>query len=213
MRPDGGAYQVVRVLDVGDPVAHRFVDGVLQRGLPRSDRNDLCAQDVHAKDVERLPRAVDGAHVHDALQAEQGAHRGRRDAVLPRTGLGDDSRLAQPLRQQRLADRVVDLVRSRVRQFFPFEPNACAPDVVRQPLREIQRRRSSDEALSVERNFFGELRIASRHGVFSLQLRVRRRQRFRNVPSAERPEVVRQRRHVRGGGFFCHERRRRRGVL
>ena len=37
MRPEHRAEQVVRVADVGHPVAHRFVDGVLQRAAAGVD--------------------------------------------------------------------------------------------------------------------------------------------------------------------------------
>ena len=67
-------------------------------------------------DVQRLARHVLGAHVDDALEAEQRAGGGRRDAVLAGAGLGDDARLAHALGEQRLAERVVDLVRAGVRR-------------------------------------------------------------------------------------------------
>ena len=51
----------------------------------------------------RLPRHVLGAHVDDALEAEERAHGGGGDAVLAGPGLGDDPRLPHPLREQRLA--------------------------------------------------------------------------------------------------------------
>ena len=55
-----------------------------------------------------------GAHVDVALEAEARADRGRRDAVLAGAGLGDDAPLAEPPREQRLAERVVELVRAGV---------------------------------------------------------------------------------------------------
>ena len=77
-----------------DPVAHRFVDRVLQRAAAGVDALDRRAEHAHAKDVQRLPRHVLGAHVDDALEAEQRAGRRRGDAVLAGAGFGDDAALA-----------------------------------------------------------------------------------------------------------------------
>jgi hypothetical protein len=43
--------------------------------------------------------------------------------VLARAGLGDDALRAEPLREQRLAERVVDLVRAGVREVLALEPH------------------------------------------------------------------------------------------
>ena len=44
--------------------------------------------------------------------------------MLTGAGLGDDARLAHPLGEQRLAERVVDLVRAGMRQVFALEQDA-----------------------------------------------------------------------------------------
>jgi hypothetical protein len=82
---------------------------------------DLGAEHAHAEDVERLAVDVDGAHVHLALQAEQGRRSRRGDAVLAGAGLGDEARLAHPLGEQRLAEDVVDLVRAGVVEVLALE--------------------------------------------------------------------------------------------
>jgi len=46
---------------------------------------------------------------------------------LSRAGLGNDAPGAEPLREQRLADRVVDLVRTGMRQILALEPQLRAP--------------------------------------------------------------------------------------
>ncbi len=127
MRPQHRTEEVVRVADVGDPVAHRFVDGVLQRAAAGVDPQHLGAEQPHPEDVQRLPLHVLGAHVDVALEAEQRARRRRRHAVLAGAGLGDDPPLAHPHRQQRLAERVVDLVRAGVGQVFALQEDARAP--------------------------------------------------------------------------------------
>ena len=105
VRPGDRAEQVVGGVDVGDPVAHRLVDRVLERPRAGADRDDRRAEQLHPGDVERLPAGVLLAHVDHALEAEQRAGGRRRDAVLAGAGLGDDPGLAHPLGEQRLAER------------------------------------------------------------------------------------------------------------
>ena len=95
-----GSEDVVRRLDVRDPVAHRLVDGVLQRRRPRGHGPDLGAERLHPEDVGLLPLDVDGAHEDDARQAQQGTGSRRRHAVLPGARLGDDPDLAEPAGEQ-----------------------------------------------------------------------------------------------------------------
>ena len=121
MGTDRGAKQVIRGADVRHPVADRFVHRVLQRAAPGLDLADLGAQQLHAEDVRLLASCVDGAHVHDALEPEESARGRGGDAVLARPGLGDDAPLAHPLRQERLPDGAVDLVRAGVREVFALE--------------------------------------------------------------------------------------------
>ena len=131
MRTHRGTEAVVRALDARDPRAHRFVHRVLQRRAPRLHGHDLGAEQLHAPDVQRLALDVDGTHVHGATESEQ-RRRGRgRDAVLARAGLGDHPALAHAPRQQRLAEHVVDLVRTGVREVFALQQHAHA-----EPLRE-----------------------------------------------------------------------------
>ena len=121
MRPERRAEQVVGVADVGDPITHRFVDRVLQRPAAGIDLAHRRAEQPHAKHVGRLTTHVLGAHVDVTLEAEQRARGRARDAVLPRAGFGDDTRLAHAFGEQRLSERVVDLVRAGVREVFALE--------------------------------------------------------------------------------------------
>ena len=82
------------------------------------------------KQIQSLALHVHGAHVHDALEAEQGAGRGGGDAVLPGAGLRDDALLAEVLGEQRLAERVVDLVRAGVGQLLALEPELRAAELL-----------------------------------------------------------------------------------
>ena len=116
--------------------------------LPASTRHDLGAEQPHAEHVQRLPLHVLGAHVDVALEAEQRARRRRRDAVLAGAGLGDDAPLAHAHREQRLAERVVDLVRAGVRQVLALQEDARAAARLRQPRGFVERRRPADVVLA-----------------------------------------------------------------
>ena len=94
VRTGDRADDVEGVFDVGDPVAQGFVHRVLERAGAARHRHHLGAQQLHAEHVRRLALDVGLAHVDHAGQAEEGADRRRRDAVLAGAGLGDD--LVQP---------------------------------------------------------------------------------------------------------------------
>src|SRR3954471_15169434 len=108
-RSDARADQIVRRLDVRDPVADRLARRLLQRLRAEVDAAHLGAEQAHALDVRLLTPHVLDAHVDDALEAEPRAYRRRGDAVLSRAGLRDDAPLAEPSCEDGLADRVVDL--------------------------------------------------------------------------------------------------------
>ena len=136
--PDARADQVVRRLDVRDPVADRLARRLLQRPRPELDRAHLGAEQAHPLDVRALAAHVLGAHVDDAVEAEAGADGGGRDAVLARAGLGDDPPLAEPLREHRLAERVVQLVRAGVEEVLALQVEPLAGG---EPLGAGERRR------------------------------------------------------------------------
>ena len=128
MRAEHRSQEVVAVGDGRDPVAHRFVDGVLERPAAGVHSAHGRAEQLHPEDVERLPLHVFRAHVDVARQPEQRAGGGGRDAVLPCAGFRDDAPLAHPLREERLAERVVDLVRAGVREILALEKDARAAE-------------------------------------------------------------------------------------
>ena len=145
MRAVSGAENVMRVADIGDPIAHGFVDGFLQGFLPGVNGHDFRAEHLHAIDVQFLPLAIHFAHVDDAFQAEHRADRGRGDAVLARAGFGDDARLAHAPGHQDLAHGVVDFVRAGVVKVLALEINFRAAEVLGEAFGKIKRRGPPDK--------------------------------------------------------------------
>ncbi len=127
VRADRRSEAVVRAVRVRHPVPQRLVHGRAQRAIPGFDGDDGCAHQPHAADIGRLTLHVERAHINGAGQADAGAGRGRRHAVLPGAGLGDDPACTEPLREQDLAEGVVDLVRAGVREVLALEPDRRAP--------------------------------------------------------------------------------------
>ncbi len=116
----------MRVGRVGDPVADCGADCLLERPGARFDRHDLGAEQVHPFDIGTLAAHVLGAHVDDALEVEQRAGGRGRDTMLAGPRLGDHATLSHPLREQRLPDGVVDLVRAGVGEVLALEVDTPA---------------------------------------------------------------------------------------
>ena len=190
MRPEHRAEQVVastRRSTTQSRIASLIAS--LSVRLPASTRSTRRAEHAHAKDVQRLTRHVFGAHVDDALESEQRAGGRRRDAVLAGAGFGDDAALAHALREQRLAERVVDLVRAGVREILALEEQR-ARRCRRPPARLVERRRPADVRREQRRKRVDERRIApARVEIRRRQLFDRRHQRLGHEPAAELAEV------------------------
>ena len=129
MRTRGGTEDVVGRLDVGHPVAECLVDRILEGRGTRRHSDDLGPEHLHARDVESLALRVLTPHVDRAIQTEEGSRCRRGHAVLARTGLRDDPGLSELLRQQGLAENVVNLVRPRVVEILALEEYAHAAQI------------------------------------------------------------------------------------
>ncbi|MDR8822196.1 hypothetical protein FEQ05_05940 [Burkholderia pseudomultivorans] len=184
------ADDVERVLDVGDPVAHRFVQRVLQRARARFDRHDGRAEQLHPVHVRGLAAHVLGAHVDDALHPEARADRRGRDAVLAGAGFGDHALLAHPLREQRLADHVVDLVRAGVVQVLALQVDLRAAERLAPALRVIDRRRTADEVLQLALEFGDEIGVVLVFRIRAAQFVQRVHQRLGDERAAIRAEMA-----------------------
>src|SRR5208283_4527164 len=126
------------------------------------DSAHLRAQQTHSEDVQLLPAHVLGAHVHYALEAEQRADGGRRDAVLPRTRFRDHALLTHALDEQSLPKAIVDFVRARMEQVFALEINFRAAELRRQAARKEQRRGAPGISLQQQVKSLLEFPIALR---------------------------------------------------
>ena len=190
MRAGDGADEVIGVGDVRDPIAQGLVHRVLQGAGAGRHRPDLGAQQLHAKDVGRLPLDVGRAHVDFAFQAEQRADGGGGDTVLAGAGLGDDAGLAHAPCEQDLAQRVVDLMRAGVIELVALEVDLRAAEPPGQSLREIERAWPADVMLEVEGELFGESGIIPRLAVCSLHLQDQRHQGLGDISAAIDAEVT-----------------------
>ena len=174
-------------LDVRDPVPDRLARRLLERARAELDRAHLRAEEAHAVDVGRLARHVLGAHVDDAVEPEARADGGRRHAVLARAGLGDDSRLADPARDERLAERVVDLVRAGVAEVLALQVDGLP---VGEPLGAVERCRAADVIALQPFELEGEAGIVLDLTPAALELVEGRDKRLGDVAAAVRAEVA-----------------------
>ena len=203
----GRADDVEGVVDIGDPVAQRLVEGVLEGARAAFDRSHLGAKQAHAEDVWRLPVDIDGPHIDRARQVEPGADRRRRHAVLPRPGLRDDPGLAHAPGEQNLAEAIVDLVRAGVVQLVALEVDLRAAQMRGQPLGEIERARPAGIVLVEPAHLLVERRIVLRLLIGGADLPDERHQRLGHIAAAIKAEMapfVRSQAVAVGGGVGTH---------
>ena len=141
MGSHNGAEAVVRVGDTGCPLPERLAHSVLQCGGSGGHRNHLRAQQAHTIDVQRLADRVLFAHKHNTFHVHERRGCGCRDAVLSRAGLGDEPGLPHFLRQKRLTQHIVDLVRPCVVQILALQIDFCPAQSLRQPPGIVETRR------------------------------------------------------------------------
>ena len=191
VRAHHGADDVVRVLDtllIQSRMASLMAS--LSVFWPLSTGDHVRAEQLHAEDVELLAADVLGAHVDDALQAEDGRGRGRGHAVLAGAGLGDDPLLAHAQGQQGLAERVVDLVRAGVVEVLALEVDPRPAELLAQPPGEVQRARPADVVLEVAVQLGPERRVLPGPLVFLFKLVNRPHERLGDILPAVRAETA-----------------------
>ena len=184
MRPDDGPEDVEGRVDVGDPIAQRLADGILERPAAGVDGDDAGPQDLHANDVEGLALHVFRPHVDVARQSKRGRRGGRRHPVLARAGLGDDPALAHAEGEEHLADRVVDLVGAGVQEVLALQVDPRAAEGLGQPPGEVERGRPPAKISQVAADLDGKRGIGDRGRVRGFQFVEHRDQRLRHVAAA-----------------------------
>ena len=110
--------------------------------------------------------------------------------MLAGPGFRDDARLAHAPREQRLADRVVDLVRAGVVQVLALQVDLRAAQHLAPAARVIHRARPADEVGQLALEFGDELRIRAVAVVGRAQLAERMHQGFGDEDATVRAEVA-----------------------
>ena len=175
----------MRVRDVRRPVADGLTRRILERASAGGDRDDLRAEQLHAKDVELLALDVECAHEDVALHAEERGDRRRSDTVLAGARLSDDALLAHALREQGLAERIVDLVGTRVQEVFALEEDLCAAVVLRELVGIVEVRRAARVLAQVSLELILEVRVVLVLCIGGLELVERRHDDFRHILSTK----------------------------
>ena len=103
------------------PVTNRFVSGIFQSHVSRSDRDDSGSQHFHFLYVDMLAFYVRLSHINDAFHIHQCTYGSGCHSVLSGTCFGDDTFLSHAACQQDLPDSVVDFVGACMVQVFPFQ--------------------------------------------------------------------------------------------
>ena len=192
MRTERTAEQVVSVGNVRNPIAQRFINRVFQSARAGIYLADSRAEQLHAKDIQGLPPHILRPHVNDTFETEQRTYRCGRDAMLARTGFGDDPTLAHASRQENLSERVVYFMRAGMKQVFALEINARATGMIGQPLGKEKRGWPPRVIMQQRIEFLVKILISPRYFVSRSQLFQRRHQRLGNkattitTPVAER---------------------------
>src|SRR6266849_67077 len=189
MGSGGRTNQVVGIANGRDPVAQRFIERVFEAPGAGVDRDDLCAQQLHPENVERLPLDVDAPHEHFTFAFEQRSHRGGRHSMLSGAGFRRDARLVHPHREQRLSERIVNLVRAGMAEVFALDVNLRAAELGGQVGGKEERSRASDKLARIALQVLAELEVAARVLVRQLQLQQGRHQGLGDVAASIQAEV------------------------
>ena len=126
VRSGHGTDDVERVVDVGHPIAHGFVQRVFQGFAARCHGHHGGAQQLHAVHIGALTLHIFCAHVHHAFETITRTDGGCGHTVLTCACFGNDARFAHALGQHGLPNGVVDFVRAGVVQVFALQIDLSA---------------------------------------------------------------------------------------
>src|SRR5690242_16204327 len=68
VRAERGAQHIIRILDVGHPVAHGLADGFFQGAAAGGYAANFRAEQSHSEYIEALASHILFAHIHDAFK-------------------------------------------------------------------------------------------------------------------------------------------------
>ncbi len=122
MRASHRTNNVEGIADIGDPIAHGFVQRIFQGTRTGFHRNDRRTQQLHAVHIGSLTAYVFATHVDHTFQTVASGNGCRCHAVLACAGFSNNAWLAHAASQQNLTDTVVDLVCASVIEIFALEP-------------------------------------------------------------------------------------------
>ena len=123
------------------------------------------------------------------LEAEQRTGRCRGHAMLPGTRFRDDPPFAHAVGEQRLPERVVDLVRAGVRQVFPLQEDSGPAGCLGEAPRFVHRGRPPDVIAQQSFELRPEPVIVACREVRAFELFDRLDQRLGHIAPAELAEV------------------------
>ncbi len=116
--------------------------------------------------------------------------------MLTRAGFRDNTTFSHTLRQQCLANRVVDFMGTCMQKIFPFEIDFCPTKLFRQPFGKIQSRWTSGKLLQLVRQLRLKRWVNLRSIIIFAELFQGSHQSLRHVATAEvseAPFAIRQR--------------------
>ena len=177
-------------MNVGDPVAHRLVERILERLRAGLDRYHRGAKQLHAVDVGCLALDVLAAHINHAVHAVAGGHRRRRHAMLAGAGFGDDARLAHAPGEHGLADAVVHLVGAGMVQILALEVDLRATKHFGPAFGMVDRRRPPNEMFQLVFVLGAKSLVSLRFGIGGLEFVERREQRLGDENTAVGTEMA-----------------------
>ena len=144
--------------------------------LPGMDHAGIATQTVVERKIRKEEKFSPPVDV--AREAQQCTGGRRRYPVLSGARFRDHSPLPHPLREQGLPERVVDLVRSGVREIFTLQQNARAAEPLAETFCLVQRRRTADIVAQQRRQLTSEGLVVSRREVGCLEVSHRRDERL-----------------------------------
>ena len=157
---------------------------------PDSNRHHGRTEQFHAEYIGRLALDILGAHINHALHAIARGHGRGGHAMLAGTGFGDHPLFTHALGQQRLANGVVDLVRTGVVEVFALEVDLRAAAGFAEPAGVVNRAGAANVVLEFVLVFGQKIWVVFIAGVFALQFVQRSHQGFGHISAAVAPKVA-----------------------